>query len=81
MRLVIKIQITLVNKNRLGYLPKYKSPLPLPANQFGVQPYSPVEFHACHIFYEIFQTIAECLQHYARFFAESLTLLLSDKVL
>ena len=40
MRLVIKIRITWANKNILEYLPKYKSPLPPPAEQSGIQPYT-----------------------------------------
>ena len=40
MKLVIKIQIPLVNKNILGYLPKYKSSLPPLVEQSKVQPYT-----------------------------------------
>ena len=40
MRLSIKIQITWLNNNLLGYLPKYKSLLPLPVKLSGPQPYT-----------------------------------------
>ena len=43
MRLVIKIQITWANKNILGYLLKYKSPLPSSAEQSGIQPNNKTE--------------------------------------
>ena len=39
MRLSIKIQITWLNSNLLGYLPKYKSFLPPPVKLSGPQPY------------------------------------------
>ena len=44
MRLVIKIRITLANKNILVYLSKYKFLLPLLAEQSRVQPYSRLHF-------------------------------------
>ena len=40
MRLSIKIRITSLNSNTLGYLPKYKSPLPPPVKLSGPKPYT-----------------------------------------
>ena len=38
-RLFIKIRITWLDNNLLGYLPKNKSPLPSPVELSGPQPY------------------------------------------